>query len=405
MKTRLEFARSAAFLLLAFAACSLPILAQVNSGSDGFHGAFRPTADSVIDMNAYSDGVFRYTEVNIPIGVRISFIPNASSTSVIWLVQSNCTIAGVVDVSGRDAQGNLGDAGGPGGFRGGNYAAAREAGVGPGGGKITDQTKYAGNGSFGTLGEKHPTQQNPPGDVYGNVYLFPLNGGSGGGGPGGGGGGAILIAASGTITVDGEIVANGGYGVSTPAKEQNGGGGSGGAIRLVATRVEGGGRLNAYGGAGIGNYNGGYGYSYGGDGRIRIDALADHFTGSARGVTTRGFQPLLLPSIAEPISLRIESIASISVAKATGAAIPPDVIVPGLRPNPVEVIVTCVNVPLNSEIAVEAKTASGNTITGVGINNKGTKASSTAVVLMNLPKGAGTIQAKARSGVTGAIPQ
>jgi len=84
---------------------------------------------------------------------------------------------------------------------------------------------------------------------YGNPQVIPLIGGSGASGyypintSGGAGGGAILIAATGTITVNGLCVANGG------------GYASGGAIRLVANQITGVGSIYAMP-----------------DGRIRLEA-------------------------------------------------------------------------------------------------------------------------------------
>lgn len=76
--------------------------AQVNSGSDGHDGAFNPTTNTVINMADHPDGIYHYTSVNVPTKVTVTFIPNANNTPVVWLVQSNCVIAGTVDVSGQD---------------------------------------------------------------------------------------------------------------------------------------------------------------------------------------------------------------------------------------------------------------------------------------------------------------
>ncbi len=93
---------------------------------------------------------------------------------------------------------------------------------------------------------------------------MPLVGGSGGGGGastdpsagcsgggGGGGGGALLIAANGTLTIDGQIVADGanGGGMGNPYCASTGGGGSGGAVRLLATTINGSGYVYARAGS------------------------------------------------------------------------------------------------------------------------------------------------------------
>lgn len=207
--------------------------AQVNSGSNGSDGAFNPTTNTVINMADHSDGIYHYTSVNIPTNVTVTFIPNTNNTPVVWLVQSDCTILGVVSLNGRVCSNNIGAAGGPAGFRGGNAVASREAGLGPGGGRVDDPGKFGGNASFGTLGQTGQIgQQNLPGETYGNSFLVPLIGGSGGGGPGGGGGGAVLIAASGSITVAGRIDSNGGNGYSSLGFDTVSGGG-GGAVEAL----------------------------------------------------------------------------------------------------------------------------------------------------------------------------
>src|ERR1035438_7446687 len=82
--------------------------AQVNSGSNGSDGALdysgsgSPT-NIVIDMHDHPNGVYQYTYVNISSCWRFSFVPNANNTPVIWFVQSNVVINGIVDVSGMDA--------------------------------------------------------------------------------------------------------------------------------------------------------------------------------------------------------------------------------------------------------------------------------------------------------------
>src|SRR5882724_4783315 len=79
--------------------------AQVNSGSNGSDGAFNPTTSTNIDMGDHPTGIYQYTSVNIPGGVTVTFTPNANNTPVVWLVQEDCTIKGVIDVSGQGANG------------------------------------------------------------------------------------------------------------------------------------------------------------------------------------------------------------------------------------------------------------------------------------------------------------
>ncbi len=134
---------------------------------------------------------------------------------MVWLVNGNVTIDGVLSLNGQDAPSapTLAEPG-PGGFRGGTgYFASNvgaSAGFGPGGGQWNIVGNgWGGGGSYGSAGAYGPP-------TYGNPSLIPLLGGSGGGGYGGdgrGGGagaGAILIASPGTISLPGTIRANGG---------------------------------------------------------------------------------------------------------------------------------------------------------------------------------------------------
>src|SRR5207249_7720127 len=93
----------------------------------------------------------------------------------------------------------------------------------------------------------------------------------------------------------------------------NGGAGSGGTIRIVASNLAGNGILDTAGGSaqfglhcnfyGCGSYD-----NNAGDGRIRLEALSDTFTGETRGFTTRGFTGIILPATNTP------RIAIVSVA-------------------------------------------------------------------------------------------
>jgi hypothetical protein len=417
-------------VLLVTAGASWAVFAQVNSGSNGSDGALNPATDLVINMADHPDGIYQYTSVNIPFGVKVSFLPNANNTPVVWLIQSNCTIAGDLLVNGVDTTNIVSGAkAGPGGWGGGNAALSPlllpGAGLGPGGGTVgTDTTYLGGNASFATTGDCNTIQppantyppQFPAGPIYGNIFGLPLVGGSGGSGGrdvgGGGGGGAILVAATGTITVSGSIRARGGsggywYEVTGFGNYWSGfaGAGSGGAIRLVATTLSGGGTLDASGGQALFGITGsGYAFNSGGSGRIRLDGLNILFNGPTTGIITSGFQPIIIPPANQALSLAIQSVAGIAVPQnPTGTPVPPDVIVPGQQANPVSIVIRCVNIPLNTAITVDIKPADGPAVRVVGANNAGTQASSTATVSVNMPRGAGTIQAKAVSGIAGTL--
>ncbi len=375
--------------------------AQVNSGSNGSDGAFNPTTNTNINMADHPNGIYQYTSVNIPGGVTVTFIPNANNSPVTWLVQSNCNIDGLLDVSGKNANEGIGGAGGPGGGAGGSLSVS---GQGPGGGgRSTSRdfigifngaayySSYGGNASFGELGQTNgQLSQGFQGQLYGNNFLLPLLGGSGGGGSldygGGGGGGALLIAASQVITLNGVIRANGGNGF-IGSYISTGGSGSGGAIRLLSQRFGGTGVIQVN--AGTSNYDGNAG-----KGRIRLDLLENNFGGSIGGPSTIGFQPIIIPIAGQSVQLNIASVGGVAVsASPSGQFVTPDAILSGQQANPISIVVNCSNLPLNTLVTVTVKPANGSSISAVGYNNTGTLASSTATVLLNMPRGGGIIYA------------
>jgi hypothetical protein len=361
--------------------------AQVNSGSNGSDGAFNPSTNTVINMADHPDGIYHYTSVNIPSGVTVTFIPNANNTPVVWLVQSNVVISGLVDVSGQNAP-QIGDVrygqggqGGPGGFRGGNGGITASAGYGPGGGAAD----YNGQG----------------GTFVGNQFLVPLIGGSGGGGStngggGGGGGGALLIAASGTIQFNGGgLSARGGNGAAnwSQGSWNAGGGGSGGAIRLVAARITGWGSIDVRGGGSA--VSSGYGSS----GRVRFDAFENEFSGNIDGAYSQGAQFVILPSAGQFPQLTIASVGGVPVsASPSGALSTPDAVLSAQQNNPIPIVVHCSNIPLDTQITVHVRPARGAAVSATGRNNSGTLASSTATILINIPRGGGWIYATAATG-------
>jgi len=259
------------------AACPLAnALAQdFDSGSDGSYGAMNITANTT--LNLPSNGVFNCTTINVATGVTLKFNRNPLNTPVYLLAKSNVTISGTIDVGGRPGTQSppVGGQGGPGGFDGGSPGfdiLPPGAGYGPGGGRGGSESTSpngVGSGSYATVGQ-HSNSTNR-GAAYGNALVVPLIGGSGGGGivgtagvagrGGSGGGGAVLIASTTRIIVSGGIFARGGVFVNGPYNN-----GSGGAVRLVAPIVSGGGSINVLGG--VDNNQ-----SFGGAGRIRIDAI------------------------------------------------------------------------------------------------------------------------------------
>jgi hypothetical protein len=146
-----------------------------------------------------------------------------------------------------------------------------------------------------------------------------------------------------------------------------------------------------------------YGYNHvGGSGRVRIDAFQNSFGGTSNALTTQGFQPIIIPAAGQSIQLSIASIANAAVPTVpSGVLANPDIIIPALQSNPIPVVLSCTNVPLNSEITVIVHPANGTDVQAVGMNNAGTLAASTATVSLNMPRGGGIIYAKCVSGLAG----
>jgi hypothetical protein len=418
-------------------------MAAYISGSTGADGAFNPTASQSIQLPP--NGVFNFTDVNIPADVTITFKKNAANTPVTILASGDVTIAGAIDVSATppaDSNDISGPGiGGPGGYNGGRGGQAGgdaanwvnglsgpnigRAGNGPGGGSpgsYSTSTPWGrgitagGGGAYGTA-PPPPSGNCPgtPGSAYGNLTLLPLVGGSGGGGGvggsllpgwgGGGGGGAILIAASGTINVAGAILANGGRvavnGVN--GRGSQGGGGSGGAIRLIATTISGNGTISAAGGT-IGGgelatqsvgttyticSNGSIGPSNGGAGRIRLESETLTRTAATNPLYVGGAPSIL--SIPGAPALAITSIAGIPVPAApTGNG---DVTIPAGAPNPVTVVFTTQGVTVGSTIKLTVAPPIGIAITAISAPTTGTTDNATSSVAIDIPGGSSILQA------------
>ena len=383
--------------------------AQVNSGSDGHDGAFNPTTNTVINMADHPDGIYHYTEVNIPAGVTVSFVPNAANTPVVWLVQSNCLVSGGVDLSGQTQTEGTGGGAGPGGFRGGNGGNNPGVGFGPGGGAAairpygnSDAMSLASSASYASVGWTW-AQNGPEATLYGSQFLLPLVGGSGGGGGGGlggGGGGGVLLLAAQNVVLYGTITANGGNGVSSGGFGNSSGAGSGGGIRIYASLFRGNGGLSVSGGSFFASTSGSsYASGNGGNGRIRIDCTDSQFGGSIGNQFTEGFQPILIPFGRTGVQINILSVGGSALpANPSSTSANPAVVVPAQQSNPVLIVVGCSNLPLHTPVTVSVKPANGAMVSAVGYNNTGTVSNSTATVLINMPRGGGVIYATAATG-------
>jgi hypothetical protein len=340
----------------------------------------------LIDMRNRPDGVWHYTNITIPTGVMVHWIPNALNTPVIWLATGDVHIAGGINLNGANgfADVNPGNEapGGPGGYAGGlggkrfdvsgSYAAT--PGQGPGGGYPgTTSGQYGGAGGYATQGARTGSTGADGGPAYGSRILVPLLGGSGGGGTastdtgdgqnGGGGGGAILIASSGNIDLDGSISANGGRGYL------NGGAGSGGAIRLVANRIEGNGTLLAQP-----------------NGRIRTEAFYVQIRGQINPIN----------SAAPPIAVNLTNPGTIQITEVAGQVVPavpsgntnsPDVIF--TQAGNITVRMTTANIPEGTILTVRVN-AQGNVI---HTESTPVDAAGNAEATLIVPAGIGTIQA------------
>lgn len=422
---------------LCFAGLVQPAFAAYDSGSTGADGPFNPSVNT--ELQIPTSGVFNFTTVNIPLGVTVTFKKNTSNTPVVMLTTGNVTIAGAINLSagnsphaGAAGDGNLGDdgipgVGGPGGYDGGRGGKSGKGeggrGLGPGagaGGKF-HSPYLAGGGGGGFNGDggdtgiySNPTRPSGKGGVaYGSSQLLPLIGGSGGGGGtggtsfsgsgGGGGGGAILIASSGTVSITGSIVAQGGssgfnQGSGCGAR---GGYGSGGAIRIVATAISGNGTIHAFNpntsysasdqdGASCwvsGNYS--YHGGYGAAGRIRLEA--ETFTRTAASNPVHSFGSPSSAFVAGLPTLRITSVAGTAApASPTGNA---DITLPSTTPNPVTVEFATTGVPTGNTVSLRVTPAYGDSVTVVSPAITGTTAAGTASVSATLPTGPSVLSA------------
>lgn len=405
-----------------------------NSGSTGADGALSPTANVTIQLPA--SGIFNYTTINIPSGVTVTFLKNATNTPVVMLASGDVAISGTINVSGTsapdsnylatDGQAGTGGVGGYDGGAGGWWTGSRRGGNGlglggGGGGTFNTSYTYGGSGGGGGYSASGGTGTGAygitsiggtAGPSYGSTYVQPLTGGSGGGGGGGstsmkgggggGGGGAILIASSGTVTIasSGQILANGGNGGGYTSAGNTlagcGGGGSGGAIRIVATKVAGGGLIKAAGGTGhsnycyLGNYPANAPGGDGSDGRIRIE-------GEQIGYANSNDVPS--PSLDIPAAVFLAGQPSLVISSVAGVAAPAsptgtmDITLPSSTSNPVTVVFTTSGIPVGSTINLTVTPTLAAPVTAQSGATTGTTTSATASASVTIPTGHNVFQA------------
>jgi hypothetical protein len=335
-------------------------------------------SEILFDMRNRADGVWHFTNIHIPLGIRVTFIPNARNTPVTWLVSGDVTIDGELLLDGADGN-SIGLPGtsavaGPGGGNGGlggtrfdvsaDFAGSAGAGIG-GGQPGTNEGQGGGNAAHATGAA-----------AYGSVLLQPLSAGSGGGGGaasqsangggGGAGGGAILIAADGHIALNGTISARGG------SSATNGGHGSSGGVRLAATTLAGNGQIDVGGPA---------------PGRIRLEAFDIDFNGTTSPAANSA-PPVLPPANAARI-LITDIAGQVAPALPGGSLTSPDVVFQS--DGDVTISLASSGLPLNTEITVRIA-AAGQLIE---VQSSPTDANGNASASATVPAGVGVVTAYA----------
>jgi hypothetical protein len=343
-----------------------PAECPFESGSTNALGAFNPGADVVVDLAEHEDGILNYTTITIPAGVTVTFTRNARNTPVYMLASGDVTINGTINVSGSGIRGTANSPegaepgfSGPGGFDGGA------------GGKSMLNLDPATRGSRGLGPEGGEESTNASGGSgYLNAQLIPLLGGSGGAGlsgnaslyglAGGGGGGAILIASSGTVTLNGSIVSDGGavcpFGCIF---------GGPGAIRIVAQRLL------------------GTGFTRGGV--TRLESCEGNFLGSSQSTSSTFGRPPNPVFVAALPTLRIVSVAQQAIPDPPAGSFlsAPDVVLgPGTAS--AQVALAATNVPTTPttrvNVVVIPKYSAPMTIMSTPLNGSFDNSTATATI-------------------------
>lgn len=374
-------------------------------GADGSDGAFSPTSNVVVDLSLAPTGawdgpntspgngiydpekwavVFRYSSVNVPSGVTVTFVNHPSGAPVVWLVASGVTIAGTLQLNGESTtSAERPTVPGPGGFAGGkrrtNTGWGR--GAGPGGGNHSNNAGQGGSYQFS----------------YGNASVLPLIGGSGGSGDdntdvfsGAAGGGAILVATTTSMTIasSGAIQARGGSGHTVSGdNNRECGGGAGGAIRIVADALTVSGILNA---------EGGQGGNWGGPGRIRIEANTIQGNGPinpSASTAVAGTTALVWPEDLSPV-IRVTSIGTAPVPTDPSPRLPTSDVDLDVT-NPITITIAAENVPTDWNMTVRVTPIDGTPQTATAVFMSGDLSSSTWQAQITVPIGKSAVQVRA----------
>ncbi|MBN1511470.1 MAG: immunoglobulin domain-containing protein [Phycisphaerae bacterium] len=155
---------------------------------------------------------------------------------------------------------------------------------GPGAGSSDSDGSSGGGGHGGNGGDSSTAAGGPANDLTHAPYDLGSGGGAGiVNAIGGTGGGAVRLQVAGTLTLEGDIHADGTNGLRG-YYNRGGGGGAGGSISLEADTIVGSGTLSADGGNSLGTAGSSAG---GGGGRIALKCNTDGFAGtiSAKGGT------------------------------------------------------------------------------------------------------------------------
>lgn len=221
---------------------------------------------------AYIDGTVRYRTVTVRSGgtLRVRSV-GSGGTGTLTLKAEQVVVeqGGAIDATGAGYSGTSGDGGTPGCCPAAAGAAGPADKKAPGGGGGNGGKGAAGCPGGGKGGEAYANLDNAYPGAAGGASSFgaPMSGIPNAGGRGGG---SILILAA-SVTVDGDILADGAPGVSYGGVGS--GAGAGGVIRIDAWELHGTGKLSARGGDGAQAYAGIGGG--GGGGVIHVSLPAD----------------------------------------------------------------------------------------------------------------------------------
>ena len=206
--------------------------------------------------NTYGISTYTFDSINLHQGLTVAF---EGSNSLILKTRNNGDIAVGTDLNANGSNSPGGTAGGSGKLGGYDGGWNQNDAKGPGKGKTNNDGGGGGYGSAGVM------SGGGYGEIYGDLILNHLHGGSGGGGGSsygaGAGGGALSLEAdgNGTVTINSGVLISANGGITTNA-DNGGGGGSGGSLRFAGRSIYNNGSIEAKGGNfGTGSYAGGGG--------------------------------------------------------------------------------------------------------------------------------------------------